>query len=86
MILKSKVTEAIAVQSPQESKVDWKLSWIVSLSGQFETEKQHLKVENFAELEQQAKILPSSEWQSWRLNMLLLSIILALGIVVERSQ
>ena len=49
MILKSKVTEAIAVQSPQASEVNWKLSWITPLSGQFETEKYLLKVENFAE-------------------------------------
>ena len=49
MILKSKVALGIAVESPQESKVDWKLSWIVSLYRQLETEKYLLKVENFAE-------------------------------------
>ena len=66
MILKFRVLLGRATQSPQASAIDWKLSSIVSLYRQFETEKYVLKVENFAE---RVKSLRNGETETYFLKV-----------------
>ena len=66
MILKFRVPLGRATQSPQASAIDSKLSWIVSLYRQFETEKYVLTVENFAE---RVKSLRNGETETYFLKV-----------------